>query len=114
MSKLFLRALRIAAIAVIGGLVVVEGQRTAWPPKLYALVLVTIVVAFLATTLPCVLQDLMAGRFPRKLAFSEENQPEHLGLAPLAVRRLSCEDSRPNGRIMSCGSALDKTRRSAA
>ena len=55
MSKLFLRALRIAAIAVIGGLVV---------------------VAFLATTLPCVLQDLMAGRFPRKLAFSEENQPE--------------------------------------
>jgi hypothetical protein len=40
MSKLFLRALRIAAIAVIGGLVVVEGQRTGWPPKLYALVLV--------------------------------------------------------------------------
>ena len=76
MSKLFLRALRIAAIAVIGGLVVVEGQRTGWPPKLYALVLVGTGVAFLATTLPSVLQDLMAGRFPRKLAFSEENQPE--------------------------------------
>ena len=75
MSKLFLRTLRIAAIAVIGGLVVVEGQRTGWPPKLYALVLVTIVVAFLATTLPSVLQDLMAGR-SRKLTFSEENQPE--------------------------------------
>jgi hypothetical protein len=76
MSKLFLRALRIAAIAVIGGLVVVEGQSTGWPPKLYALVLVTIVVAFVATTLPSVLQDLMAGRFPRKQAFSDDNQPE--------------------------------------
>ena len=75
MSKLFLRALRIAAIAVIGGLVVVEGQRTGWPPKLYALVLVTIVVAFLATTLPSVLQDLMAGRFPRKLASARRISP---------------------------------------
>ena len=77
MSKRFLRALRIATVAVIGGLIVVEGQRTGWPPKLYALVLVAIAIAFLATTLPSVLQDLMAGRFPRKQAFSsEENQPE--------------------------------------
>jgi hypothetical protein len=77
MSKRFLRALRIATVAVIGGLIVVEGQRTGWPPKLYALVLVAIAIAFLATTLPTVLQDLMAGRFPRKQAFSsEENQPE--------------------------------------
>jgi hypothetical protein len=37
MSKLFLRALRIATVAVIGGFIVVEGQRTGWPPKLYAL-----------------------------------------------------------------------------
>jgi hypothetical protein len=77
MSKLFLRALRIATVAVIGGLIVVEGQRTGWPPKLYALVLVAIAIAFLATTLPYVLQDLMAGRLPRKQAFSrDENQPE--------------------------------------
>ena len=40
------------------------------------LVLVGTGVAFLATTLPSVLQDLMAGRFPRKQAFSDDNQPE--------------------------------------
>ena len=76
MSKLFSGALRIATVAVIGGLVVVEGQRTGWPPKLYALVLVGIAVASLATTLPILVKDVMVGRSRSRQGFRDPRGSE--------------------------------------
>ena len=76
MSKLFLRALRIAAMRRDRRLSRRRGPTHGLAAETIRASASDIVVAFLATTLPSVLQDLMAGRFPRKLAFSDENQPE--------------------------------------
>jgi len=62
------RKLRIGTVAVITGLVVVAGQRTGWPLKLYALVLVGIACAVLATTLPFIVK-VLTGRVPGRSEF---------------------------------------------
>jgi hypothetical protein len=57
MLQLFWRALQITVVVIVAAVVITEGQRTEWPPKLFAAVLATIAVTFLLNTLSLVIRE---------------------------------------------------------
>jgi hypothetical protein len=57
MLQLFWRALQITVVVLVAAVVITEGQRTEWPPKLFAAVLAMIAVTFILNTLSLVIRE---------------------------------------------------------